>query len=70
MDFFMIFVIGVLAVLLIFISAKAVGNAEIYERLKGEAIELGYASYCPLDGRWAWKGQCDSPLTATQEDDQ
>lgn len=25
---------------------------------KAEAVERGYASYCPTDGNWAWKGEC------------
>lgn len=25
---------------------------------KAEAIQRGYASYCPTDGNWAWKGEC------------
>lgn len=28
------------------------------DRIKAQAIERGYASYCPLDGKWAWKGEC------------
>jgi hypothetical protein len=27
--------------------------------VQAEAIERGYASYCPQDGRFAWKGECD-----------
>lgn len=26
---------------------------------RAEAIERGYAQYCPDDGQWAWKGECD-----------
>lgn len=25
---------------------------------KLEAIERGYAQYCPNNGEWAWKGEC------------
>ena len=25
---------------------------------KAQAIERGYAQYCPADGAWAWKGEC------------
>lgn len=28
------------------------------EKLKAEAIEHDYASYCPKDGQFAWKGEC------------
>lgn len=24
------------------------------------AIERGYALYCPTDGNFAWKGECDA----------
>ena len=23
-----------------------------------QAIYRGYASYCPMNGEWAWKGEC------------
>lgn len=26
---------------------------------RGQAVERGYASYCPVDGEWAWKGECE-----------
>jgi len=26
---------------------------------KKGAIERGYAQYCPTDGAWAWKGECE-----------
>ena len=26
---------------------------------KAQAIERGYALYCPADGDWAWVGDCD-----------
>lgn len=25
---------------------------------KAQAVERGYALYCPADGVWAWKGDC------------
>ena len=28
-------------------------------QVKVDAVERGYALYCPLDGEWAWKGECD-----------
>lgn len=28
-------------------------------QFKAAAIERGYAEYCPTDGEWAWKGECD-----------
>lgn len=26
---------------------------------KAQAIERGYALYCPADGDWAWVGDCE-----------
>lgn len=34
------------------------GGAGAGAFFKAEAIQRGYASYCPIDGRWAWKGEC------------
>ena len=25
---------------------------------KQMSVQRGYASYCPMDGKWAWKGEC------------
>lgn len=25
---------------------------------KQEILNRGLAAYCPLDGKWAWKGEC------------
>lgn len=25
---------------------------------QAEIIERGYALYCPMNGAWAWKGEC------------
>lgn len=27
-------------------------------RYQEGSISRGYAQYCPLDGEWAWKGEC------------
>lgn len=27
--------------------------------IKDEAVERGYAQHCPLNGEWAWKGECE-----------
>lgn len=27
---------------------------------RNEAVKRGYASYCPQNGEWAWKGECDN----------
>jgi len=28
-------------------------------QLRMDAIERGHALYCPVDGEWSWKGECD-----------
>lgn len=28
------------------------------KEFRTNAIEHGYAQYCPMDGKWAWKGEC------------
>lgn len=34
------------------------GSWETSEIYRKEAIERGYAQYCPLSGNWAWEGEC------------
>lgn len=29
------------------------------DELRYQAIERGYALYCPTDGEFAWKGECE-----------
>lgn len=29
--------------------------------LQSQAIENGYAQHCPLDGEFAWVGECEQP---------
>ena len=26
---------------------------------RSDLAERGYAQYCPIDGRWAWKDECN-----------
>lgn len=35
------------------------GALIVSEAWEETAIERGLAMYCPLDGKWAWKGECD-----------
>jgi Na+(H+)/acetate symporter ActP len=37
----------------------AVGHDGASSVFKKGAIERGYAQYCPADGAWAWKGECE-----------
>lgn len=34
------------------------GMAETRAQYRTDAIERGYAAYCPSNGEWAWKGEC------------
>lgn len=29
------------------------------DEMRSQAVERGYATYCPQNGNWAWKGECD-----------
>ena len=35
------------------------GSAAASHHYEAQAIERGYALYCPKDGEFAWKGECD-----------
>lgn len=30
------------------------------ERVQRQAVQRGYALHCPIDGRFAWRGECDT----------
>lgn len=30
-----------------------------HTEIKQQALDRGYALFCPKDGRFAWKGECD-----------
>lgn len=53
------FVIGAVAVVLVPVLAAYIAlghfNAPDWQ---DEAIERGFALYCPSDGKFAWKGEC------------
>ena len=36
-----------------------VGLGVEVNQYRSQAIERGYALYCPNDGAFAWKGECD-----------
>lgn len=36
-----------------------VGGSLVGESYREEAVERGYALYCPNNGDWAWVGDCD-----------
>ncbi len=49
------FVVGMALGLLVVIGAAAIMPSP----LLAEAIQRGYAQYCPNDGQWAWRGECE-----------
>ena len=34
------------------------GSQRTGDAYKAQAVERGYAQYCPTDGAWAWVGEC------------
>lgn len=40
---------------MIYVTVDRLTNKTIQQ----QAIERGYALYCPKDGEFAWKGECD-----------
>lgn len=51
------YLIGVLTTALAFIFALAVTSSASSD-LRREAIDRGYALYCPMTGEWSWRGEC------------
>lgn len=47
----------VIFVFLMFL-ANDFGVSNGIEKMQLEAVQKGYASFCPLDGKWAWNGEC------------
>lgn len=52
-------IIALVATGVFIISARLELPAEQRDNLRQQAVERGYALYCPTDGKWAWKGECD-----------
>jgi hypothetical protein len=42
-----------------FLTIGAVTYSTGKNGVRSEAIDRGYAAYCPKNGRWAWIGECD-----------
>lgn len=42
-----------------FFMGSAIGGHTVTDRIWNEAIQRGYANYCPLNGDRAWIGECD-----------
>ena len=49
---FYLFCLWILCLILSLVFSNDLANLEI------QAIERGYALHCPVDGQWAWKGEC------------
>ena len=41
----------------LFTGALVIGNA-VNEGWRTDTVNRGLAIYCPIDGNWAWKGEC------------
>lgn len=39
-------------------SGIAIGHSTTSSIYKKQAISHGYALYCPIDGKFAWQGEC------------
>ena len=46
------------AILFIALLVSLFGFGMREEAFKSQAIERGYALYCPTNGVWAWEGEC------------
>jgi hypothetical protein len=54
------FFLGIsLGSLSLFILGLSLGSSTEESRWHKATIERGLAQYCPHDGEWAWKGECD-----------
>lgn len=42
-----------------FVLGALFGHADGRGKMRDQAIQRGYALYCPTDGDFAWKGECD-----------
>ena len=55
----MTFPIAFIVAVLLFGIGIIWGGAAAYKDIEIQAIERGYALYCPKDGKFAWKGECE-----------
>lgn len=51
-------IVSAIIVLLVQWISGGLTTSEI-DILKEQAIERGYALYCPVNGEFAWKGECE-----------
>lgn len=54
-----VFAMTVLGILAVYIFVYAVVTDTTGIETKQEAIDRGYALYCPKNGEFAWKGECE-----------
>jgi len=57
-NFVIVLAIAAFATLTLIMGAS-IGHREASRVYKSDAIERGYAQYCPTDGAWAWKDECE-----------
>lgn len=55
-DAFAIFFCCLVTVLIVSTGAKEAVNRQ-WEK---DLVQRGYAQYCPLDGEFAWNGECEN----------
>ncbi len=44
---------------IVFVLGVGCGSRLTSDVYKAQAVKRGYAQYCPDDGAWAWKGECE-----------
>lgn len=49
------FCLGLLLSLILFTWIAYSDGREVVRK---QAVERGYAAYCPKNGQWAWNGEC------------
>lgn len=60
MDDILHYTMSVLLGIVVLLLILAYGRGDRMERdVQKQAIERGYALYCPADGEFAWKGECE-----------
>lgn len=51
-------ILSIGVVLLSILFGSLAGNMKV-NQIRHEAIEREYGQYCPNDGVWRWKGECE-----------
>lgn len=54
------FLFAVYALMIGFLAGFFLGTVIVTDTYRPEAVSRGFALYCPDDGVFAWKGECDA----------